>query len=306
MNHYVYRITNKVTKLHYYGKRSCTCDPKLDLGIKYFSSSKDKAFIADQKINTNNYKYKVIKKFNTAEEAVEYEIKLHNKFNVGINPKFYNKAKQTALKFSTTGKTTVKDLQGNVMQVDINDPRISTKELVGVNNGFHHSEKTKMSLSKAHTGKVLTEEHKQNISKARKGKKINIAKSTLDALNTYRYLAHTEEARAKRSAKLKGRKFTKEHKQKISIAQKGIPKPCTKTPEQLNEHRIKISKPANIYNATTNEIIATNVVITTWAKEHGYDAPSLGKTTRRNLSIPKSKENVYAYKNMYAVYIPKD
>ena len=306
MNHYVYRITNKVTKLHYYGKRSCACDPKLDLGIKYFSSSKDKAFILDQKINTNNYKYKIIKKFNTAKEAIAYEIKLHDKFNVGVNPKFYNRAKQTTLKFSTTGKATVKDLQGNIMQVDVNDPRIGTKELIGVNNGFRLSEKTRMLMSKAHTGKVLTEEHKQNMSKARKGKKINTAKSSLDALNAYRHLAHTEEARAKRSAKLKGRKFTEEHKQKISLAQKGIPKPCTKTPEQLKAQGVRVSKPANIYNATTNELIAANVVITTWAKEHGYDATSLSRTTRRNLFMPKSKENLYSYKNMYAVYIPKD
>lgn len=306
MNHYVYRITNKVTKLHYYGKRSCACDPRLDLGVKYFSSSRDRAFISDQKINTDNYKYKIIKKFNTSKEALEYEIKLHDKFNVGKNPKFYNKAKQTALKFSTTGKVTVKDLQENVMQVDINDPRISTKELVGVNNGFHLSEKTKILMSKAHIGKVFTEEHKQNLSKARKGKKINTARSSLDALNTYRHLAHTEEAKAKRSAKLKGRKFTEEHKQKISIAQKGIPKPCTKTPEQLKELAIKMGKPADIYNATTNEIVAANVIITIWAKEHGYDASSLGRTTRRNLSMPKSKENLYSYKNMYAVYISKD
>ena len=305
MNHYVYRITNKVTKLHYYGKRSCTCDPKLDLGIKYFSSSKDKAFIADQKINTNNYKYKVIKKFNTAKEAIEYEIKLHNKFNVGINPKFYNKAKQTALKFSTTGKTTVKDLQGNTMQVDVNDPRVYTKELIGINTGYRHSENTRAKISKGHTGKKRSQEHKDNISKARKGKPIQLSINSLKALEENRYKSHLPEAIAKRSKALKGRKFTEEHKQKLSASQKGIPKPCTKTPEQLNEVRIKISKPANIYNATTNEIIATNVVITTWAKEHGYDAPSLGKTTRRNLSIPKSKKNVYAYKNMYAVYIPK-
>lgn len=306
MNHYVYRITNKITKLHYYGKRSCVCDPKLDLGIKYFSSSKDKAFILDQKMNTSSYKYKIIKKFSTSEEAIEYEIKLHNKFNVGINPKFYNRAKQTALKFSTVGKAVVKDFQGNNLQVDVNDPRINTKELIGVNNGFHHSEKTKTQLSIAHTGKTFTEEHRRNLSIARKGKKVNTAKASLDALNAYRHLAYTEEARAKISAKLKGRNLTEEHRQKISNSQKGIPKPCMKTVKQLKEHAIKISKPVIIYNATTNEVIATNVVITTWAKEHGYEASSLNRTTRRDLSKPKSKENLYTYKNMYAVHISKD
>jgi DNA polymerase-1 len=46
--HYVYRITNVVEGKHYYGKRSSKIGPKLDLGKKYFSSSRDKQFIQDQ------------------------------------------------------------------------------------------------------------------------------------------------------------------------------------------------------------------------------------------------------------------
>ena len=40
MYHYVYRITNKILNKHYYGKRSSKLSPELDLGKKYFSSSK--------------------------------------------------------------------------------------------------------------------------------------------------------------------------------------------------------------------------------------------------------------------------
>ena len=47
--HYVYRITNKVENKHYYGCRTTKLEPKDDLGSKYFSSSKDKSFIKDQK-----------------------------------------------------------------------------------------------------------------------------------------------------------------------------------------------------------------------------------------------------------------
>lgn len=47
--HYVYRITNTQTKMHYYGCRSSNVEPKLDLGVKYFSSSTDREFMLEQK-----------------------------------------------------------------------------------------------------------------------------------------------------------------------------------------------------------------------------------------------------------------
>ena len=102
--HYVYRITNTIKKLHYYGSRtSKDCLPKDDLGIKYFSSSADKKFIFDQKNNPHDYKYKVVKILPTRKQANELEIKLHNKFNVDINESFFNKAKQPAVDFSVQG-----------------------------------------------------------------------------------------------------------------------------------------------------------------------------------------------------------
>ena len=67
--HYVYRITNIVSKRHYYGVKSSSCHPSLDIGIKYFSSSKDKEFMIDQKENPQNYRYKVVKIFNSRKEA---------------------------------------------------------------------------------------------------------------------------------------------------------------------------------------------------------------------------------------------
>ena len=80
--HYVYRITNKILNKHYYGKRSSIIEPKKDLGIIYFSSSTDKIFMEDQKLNSQNYKYKIIKVFELRIEASLYEIMLHNKFKV--------------------------------------------------------------------------------------------------------------------------------------------------------------------------------------------------------------------------------
>jgi len=101
--HYVYRITNTKINKHYYGTRTSKIEPKKDIGIKYFSSTSDKSFRDDQKDNPQNYKYIIVSTFNTREEAIELEIKLHSKFNVGLNESFYNKAKQTSLGFNWNG-----------------------------------------------------------------------------------------------------------------------------------------------------------------------------------------------------------
>lgn len=65
MYHYTYRITNTKERMYYYGVHSCYCLPKEDIGVKYFSSSKNKEFIKDQKENPQDYKYKVLKIFET-------------------------------------------------------------------------------------------------------------------------------------------------------------------------------------------------------------------------------------------------
>jgi len=105
--HYTYRITNIILNKHYYGaSTSKNCLPIKDLGIKYFSSSLNKEFINDQKENPQNYKYKIIKISNTRKEAMELEIKLHNKFDVGINDSFYNRAKASSTGFDRSGVKT--------------------------------------------------------------------------------------------------------------------------------------------------------------------------------------------------------
>lgn len=101
--HYVYRITNIKLNKHYYGSRTSSIEPIKDLGYKYFSSSFDKVFINDQKINPQDYKYVIVSTFNSRKESLELEVKLHLKFNVGVNTSFYNKARATSSKFTMEG-----------------------------------------------------------------------------------------------------------------------------------------------------------------------------------------------------------
>lgn len=144
MYHYVYRITNIKLFKHYYGKRSSKVPPKEDIGIKYFSSSKDKEFMQDQINNPDNYIYVVIEEFESAIDAINAEIFFHDIADVAINPRFYNKSKQTSSGWDTTG--------------------------------IVHTEEYKTKMSETLKGRVVSEETKAKMSKAQIGNKKGLGK----------------------------------------------------------------------------------------------------------------------------------
>ena len=145
--HYTYRITNKVEQKHYYGARTSIIHPSEDLGIKYFSSSSNKEFLIGQKDNPDNFKYKVIKIFETREAALSLEVKLHAKFNVGVNESFYNKAKQTTTRFDTAGTHVIfskehKEKLSKIQKELWNDKEFrNTKGKVRIEKGLQTREK---------------------------------------------------------------------------------------------------------------------------------------------------------------------
>jgi hypothetical protein len=100
MNNYVYRINNKETGKSYIGIRS---SETFDIGIKYFTSSKDKEFRTDFKTNPEKYEVVELANFKERWEAIEMEVDLHNWLDVAANPDFYNKAKQTSIGFDRSG-----------------------------------------------------------------------------------------------------------------------------------------------------------------------------------------------------------
>jgi len=129
--HYTYRITNIITKMHYYGDRTSKVEPVADLGKIYFSSYTNRYFKVDQLENPSHYKYKILKVFDTRSEAKDLEKQLHMKFDVKNNPKFINRQNQNCISFDTTGKVTVRDKNNKTFQVSINDERYLSGELHG-------------------------------------------------------------------------------------------------------------------------------------------------------------------------------
>lgn len=158
-HYYVYRITNTKLNKHYYGTRSSKIEPSKDLGTKYFSSSSDISFRDDQKNNPQDYKYIIVSEFDSREEALELEIKLHNKFNVGVNESFYNRSKQNSKGFHY-------DRTGAIISEE------TRKKLSIASRNQHRnpvSEETRRKLSISSKGRICSEEHKANISKAKTG-----------------------------------------------------------------------------------------------------------------------------------------
>lgn len=184
MYHYTYRITNKILNKHYYGTRTCNCNPIDDLGVKYFSSSRDKDFINDQKSNPQNYRYKIICVFKDRKSAIALEIKLHAKFNVGVNESFYNKCKQTSTGWDTTGRCDLGQArygEKNGMYGRKRTPEEKQRISEGTKRGMSNrkdkpwiqniSEETKIKISKTLKGFKHSEETKRKMSDAKKGKK---------------------------------------------------------------------------------------------------------------------------------------
>jgi hypothetical protein len=126
----------------------------------------------------------VINQFVTYQEALAEEIKLHAMYDVALCPVFMNKARATTTAFTR--------------------------------DGLLNSKETRAKISKAGKGREFTQEHKDNLSKALKGKSKSPA---------------SEETRAKISKGNKGKKrklpppVSKETKKKISESSKGIKKP---------------------------------------------------------------------------------
>ncbi len=93
MYHYTYILLDPESNMKYIGMRSCKCKPEEDtyMGSSYSMTIHDK----------RRCDKLVLEEFDTREEALQHEIKLHNQFEVHTNPEFWNLSKQTSLNSKT-------------------------------------------------------------------------------------------------------------------------------------------------------------------------------------------------------------
>lgn len=94
--YYTYLLISPDDGLFYIGSRGCNVKPEED--TKYMSSSK-----AVSKEYLNRCDKLILDTFLTYKDALTHEIYLHNLHDVAINPRFFNKSKQTSTKFTIAG-----------------------------------------------------------------------------------------------------------------------------------------------------------------------------------------------------------
>ena len=100
MNHYVYLIEKKNAlpnqEKYYIGVRSCE---GLIGDDSYMGSSK---YLTEEveTLGINQFNKIILKRFSNRKEAVQYEIDMHNEFDVANNSFFFNRVKQTVVSFT--------------------------------------------------------------------------------------------------------------------------------------------------------------------------------------------------------------
>lgn len=214
--HYVYLITELSTNKKYIGSRSCDNEPTLDIGHKYYSSSKNKTFIKNQRENKSNYTYTILSTYKTRDEAVAEEIRLHNLYEVNHNAAFYNRSKQTSTGFDVSGKMLAVDKNGTVFHISVNDIRLINGELQ------HYT-----------TGKVVVKDVDGNIflvnkddARYQNGELVGHSKGTVIVKDTKGNIFRVDKNDPRYlSGELvfvnKGRSLTDDHRKKISDGSKG-------------------------------------------------------------------------------------
>lgn len=161
MHYYVYRITcyhPDSDERYYYGYRSSKLNPEKD---NYWSSSK---YVLEsiKKYGLSHFKKKILKIFSSKEEALTYEIYLHEKFNVDKNNLFFNRSKQTIWGVNCTGSInrgkTYEEIVGKekaLLLRQLRSKNAKGKNNSGKNNpmyGKKHTEEVKLNHSKRMKG----------------------------------------------------------------------------------------------------------------------------------------------------------
>jgi hypothetical protein len=235
MFHYTYQIANLKTGKKYIGVRSSLIEPISDIGIFYFSSSSDKSFKEDQRLNPQDYTYEVLSTHGTRIEALKEEVRLHELYDVCVNENFYNQARQTGTGADFTGRKHTEEALIKISNASksriIKDETREKCRLANLGRKATDCAKKKMSEAKLGSknkwygksgpmkGKKMSEESRRKMSESRSGEKHHFYGKSM-----------SDDAKKKMSeAKLgdnnpkywQGKKRSEETKRKISEAKKG-------------------------------------------------------------------------------------
>ncbi len=154
MHHYTYLITYK-NGLKYMGVRSSEDKPEED---NYYGSSKHTPDVSE--VVTKE----ILGIYPNRSEALQAEIAYHSLHDVGVNPLFLNRSKQTSVKFDTTGITFAMEANHKeAIRAALTGRKRSEAERLAISKGKagikrqKHSEETKLKIGLGNKGKIVSE-----------------------------------------------------------------------------------------------------------------------------------------------------
>lgn len=189
---YIYITTNLLDGKRYIGQHAYSIFDESYKGSGVYLSR------AIKKIGKENFKVELIEWCSDQKSLDDREVYWIAKYSAVESDEFYNLAK---------GGDGCK--KGSKLS-DVAKKHISESHQGEKHNmyGKHHTEETKLKMSKTRKGKKFSEEHKKNLSK-------NHA-NTKGENSPWFGKHHTEETKKKMSEKQKGKVFSDEHKHNIS------------------------------------------------------------------------------------------
>lgn len=307
MSHYVYRLTNKNPfdeRIYYVGKHSGGLDD-FSTG-KYRTSSKKISPIFN-----GNFDVKIVKTFETPEEALMFEGIYHNRLDVMRHEKFYNEQNQSLNgKLDRTGMVSVINLETNEKMtipvekfnshskyVSLNKNNVLCKDkltnikmivpkeefkqndnLVGINYGLIHcklkSTKEKITIT---TEEYHTNKHMYEYTQARRI-------SAYDTLNDKKVQIEPEEFDGKRYVGIKT--YTKEETKQCELCEHEIS--LSNFERHVNTHNTRLVYVTDNENINTKKVseyqFYSNLQNTHYICESGMNVYKDGKIIRKRKS----------------------
>ena len=116
---------------------------------------------------------------------------------------------------------------------------------------------------------------------------------------------HTEDTKIKMSELAKGRVISEEQRKKISAKLSGVK--FSEDRRLAMRHNVGVkhhnTKPVNIYDNITGNLIAENVSVHNWAKENGVQQIALSLTAKSDRTKPSSRNTRHHTKGVYARFV---
>jgi len=159
--------------------------------------------------------------------------------------------------------------------------------------GKHRSEDVKKKLSRAHTGKKLSEEHKKKLSELWKGEKNPFfgKHHSEETLEKMRGRKVSEESKKKMSRAHTGKKLSEEHSRKIALANTGK-KRSEDVKKKMSEGKMGEKNPffGKRHSPETKKVISeaiTGVKNPFFGKRHSEETIEKLKELRMHIILPK-------------------